>query len=208
VAPAKIVIVGAGTSGVAACISAVGLGADVTILDISSDKLEWISHRFGSNVRALYSNPSSLERACKDADLLIGAVLIPGSATPRLISRGMIELMRPGSVFVDISIDQGGCAETIRPTSLDAPTYVESGIIHYGVCNMPSQTARTSTLALTARTLRYISLIGKLGVRQAVLTVPELRTAMNTHRGQITNDAVGEALAKDSVAPSVALASS
>lgn len=194
VSPGAVVIVGAGTAGLAACTQAVGTGAQVTILDISYEKLERVHARFGSSVRAIYSSPSVVERECAQADLLVGAVLVPGAHTPRIFSRSTIALMKPGSVFVDISIDQGGCSETSKPTLLENPTYIDSGVVHYGVCNMPSQTARTSTLALTAMTLPYIVKLADHGPVAALRAIPELRGALNTHNGEITNEAVGEAL--------------
>ncbi len=124
------------------------MGASVTVLDVDVNKLDRIKMQFGSRVRTAYSSKAMLARECADADLLVGAVLIPGASAPRIVTREMIRSMRRGSVFVDISIDQGGCGETIKATSLDSPTYVDEGVIHYGVCNMPAQTARTSTMAL------------------------------------------------------------
>lgn len=194
VPPAEVVIIGAGISGRAACNVALGMGAMVTILDVKSEKLERIEAQFGNHVRTVYSNPESIAREITRADLLIGAVLSPGAAAPRLITRKMIQSMKKGSVFVDISIDQGGCAETIRPTSLEDPVYVDEGVIHYGVCNMPAQTPRTSTMALTAVTFPYILEIANKGFKAAMASSAELRNALNTHQGKLTNLPVSEAV--------------
>ncbi len=191
---AKVIIVGAGIAGTAACEMAVGMGALVTILDISKDALEKICVRFGNNVRTVASTEASLMREAEKADLLIGAVLVPGAAAPTIITRQMVQAMKQGSVIVDISIDQGGCVETIRTTSLQEPTYVEHGVIHYGVPNMPAQTPRTSTIALTNATLPYILKIANNGADKAIISYPEIGKAVNTKEGKITNRAVAEAL--------------
>lgn len=197
VEPAEVTIVGAGIAGRAACDTALGMGARVTVLDLSYNALERVKIQFGGRARGIYSTRASLERHVAHADLLIGAVLVPGAAAPKIISREMIRSMRRGAVFVDISIDQGGCAETIRATSLDKPVYEEEGVIHYGVCNMPAQTPRTSTLALTASTLPYIKRLANLGLEKALQAKDgshnELRPALNTHKGKLTNSLVGEA---------------
>lgn len=197
VTPAQVVIIGAGIAGRAACEVALGTGANVTILDVSHAALEQVKYQFNSRARGIYSTRSSLAREVQEADLLIGAVLVPGARAPKLITREMIKSMKKGAVFVDISIDQGGCAETIAPTSLDQPTFEVDGVIHYGVCNMPAQTPRTSTMALTAATLPYIKRIAKLGLSKALEEEPgqhnELRGALNVHNGLLTNKAVSEA---------------
>ena len=194
VEPANVVIIGAGISGRKACEMAVGSGAQVTILDISYKKLDAIVTEFGSRVRALYSTPASLAREIATADLLIGAVLVPGAAAPKIVTREMVKAMKPGSVFVDISIDQGGCGETMKPTLLDKPTFIEENVIHYGVCNMPAQTPRTSTMALTSATLPYIMELANKGIRAALDSSRELRNALNTHKGKLTNKAVSDAV--------------
>lgn len=194
VPPARVVVVGAGIAGRAACEVAVGMGADVTILDINQSRLEFVKELTRGRARTVHSTKASLMREVASADLLVGAVLVPGAAAPRLISKEMIHTMNPGSVFVDISIDQGGCAETIRPTSLDNPVYVESGVIHYGVCNMPAQTPRTSTQALTAVTLPYILKIANAGGLQSLSIHKDIRGALNTHKGFLTNYAVSQAV--------------
>lgn len=194
VAPGKVVIVGAGIAGRNACEVALGMGARVTVLDVDYRKLEAAKVQFNNRAIVVHSTRSSLERAMRNADLLIGAVLVPGAAAPRLITAEMMRTMKPGSVFVDISIDQGGCAETIRPTSLDKPVYVQDGVVHYGVCNMPAQTPRTSTLALTAATLPYIIELADKGIQGALNNNRLLRAAVNTHAGMMTNQACGESL--------------
>lgn len=193
-APAEVVIIGAGISGLAACEVASGAGAHVTILDTSPEKLDRVRLKWGRTVRALPSNTASLPREIARADLLIGAVLVPGAAAPKIITRKMISAMPKGSVFVDISIDQGGCSETSRPTNLDAPVYVEEGVIHYGVCNMPAQTPRTSTMALTNTTLPYILKLADMGIDAALSASAELHGALNTKDGYLTNKAVSEAV--------------
>jgi alanine dehydrogenase len=197
VEPARVVIIGAGIAGRAACEVALGMGAIVSVLDVSYAALENIKFQFGSRARGIYSTRSSLARQVEQADLLIGAVLIPGAAAPKLVTKEMIKSMKKGAAFIDISIDQGGCAETIKPTNLDNPTFEVDGVIHYGVCNMPAQTPRTSTMALTAATLPYIKRMAKLGFKEALAQKGsehnELRLAINTYRGALTNKAVSEA---------------
>lgn len=195
VAPAKVVVVGAGIAGQGACEIAVGMGAEVTVLDISHQKLEALKNRFGSRVKLVNSTEKSLARETAEADLVIGAVLVPGAAAPKVITRAMVKSMRPGSVLVDISIDQGGCSETIRPTSLDDPVYIEEGVIHYGVCNIPAQTQRTSTLALAAATLPYIiKLANGNDIKGTIKNDPVLKEAVNVWDGRLTNEAVSEAV--------------
>jgi alanine dehydrogenase len=193
VPPAEVVIVGAGIAGRGACEMAAGSGAHVTVLDIDYSKLERIRTEFGAGVTTIHSTPGSLARAVANADLLIGAVLVPGAAAPKIITRDMVKNMKKGAVFVDISIDQGGCAETIKPTSLDAPVFTEDGVIHYGVCNMPAQTPRTSTMALTAATLPYVMKLADSGLAALESSKP-LRNALNTHNGLLTNELVSKAV--------------
>jgi alanine dehydrogenase len=191
---ANVVIIGAGIAGHAACLTAAGMGAHVTVLDINAAKLAALKNEFGDKVNTVSSSPDAIKEACRHADLLIGAVLIPGAATPRLITRDMIRLMPRGSVFIDISIDQGGCAETSRPTTLDAPVYEVDGVIHYGVCNMPAQTPRTSTIALASQTLPYIIKLADLGATKAA-TSPEMKEALTCLSGELTNELTAKALA-------------
>lgn len=192
---AHVVIIGAGIAGHAACSNALGLGARVTVLDINETKLNALQVEFGDNLKTAQSSPNAIKQACSNADLLIGAVLIPGAATPRIITREMIRSMPRGSVFIDISIDQGGCAETSRPTTLDAPVYEVDGVIHYGVCNMPAQTPRTSTIALAAATLPYIMKLADEGATRACES-PEMKQALTCLNGALMNELTAKALAK------------
>ena len=191
--PAKVVIIGAGIAGHAACLNAVGLGARVTVVDINPHKLAALTQEFGSAVTTVVSTPESLREACKGADLLIGAVLIPGAATPRIITHEIIRSLGPKAVFVDISIDQGGCSETSKPTNLDNPVYEVDGVIHYGVCNMPAQTPRTSTIALASATLPYIKKLASEGPAKAVQS-PEMRAALTCRDGELMNELTAKAL--------------
>jgi len=192
--PARVVVIGAGVAGQAAVSTAVGMGAHVTVVDISKDKLGALSARFGKAVDTVVSTPASLSTACKDADLLIGAVLVPGAATPKIITREMIKSMGSQAVFVDISIDQGGCAETSKPTSLDNPVYEVDGVIHYGVCNMPAQTPHTSTYALTSATLPYIKQIASDGFAKALSSSKPIQNALTCYAGHLTNRPTADAL--------------
>lgn len=192
VPPAEVVVVGAGIAGRGAVEIAVGMGAHVSVFDVDYSKLDRVRTQFGASVWTMHSTPGALARAIERADLLIGAVLVPGAAAPRIISKEMVSRMRKGAVFVDISIDQGGCAETIHATSLDDPVYVHDGVIHYGVCNMPAQTPRTSTMALTAATLPYIVKLAEQGLG-ALQSNRALRNALNTHQGHLTNQLVSQA---------------
>jgi len=205
VARAQVTIVGAGISGRAACEVAYGMGADVTILDIDIRKLEMVKSQFGNQVSAVFSTPPAIARAAAESSLLIGAVLVPGAAAPKVISREMIESMPKGSVFVDISMDQGGCAETSRATSLDDPVFELDGVTHYGVCNMPSQAARTATMALTSATLPYVLQLANLGCREALQASPRLKVALNTMAGKLTNLEVAKSLKLDFTEAEVAL---
>lgn len=191
--PARVSIIGAGIAGRAACSTAHGMGAHVTVYDISEKKLASLAKEF-PGIKTVISTPQSLSAGCRETDLLIGAVLIPGAATPRLITREMIRSLGPRAVFVDISIDQGGCAETSKPTSLDAPTYIVDEVIHYGVCNMPAQTPRTSTMALAAQTLPYIAQLADLGVEKAIAQSAEMRSALTCLNGMLMNKPTADAL--------------
>ena len=195
VAPARVVVVGAGVAGTNALEMAVGLQADVTVLDIDLLRLEELATRFGNRIRTLYSTPEVISREVRTADLVIGSVLIPGASAPKLVTREMVRSMRPGSVLVDIAIDQGGCFETSRPTSHADPVYVDSGVVHYAVTNMPGAVPRTATLALTNATLAHVLSLARLGWRQAVQCDPHLRNGVNVSAGEIRHRAVAEALA-------------
>ena len=192
VLPGRVVIVGGGTSGVNALRMAKGLGADVTILDIDVERLRFLDIAM-DNLHTLYSSEANLNHLMPETDLLIGAVLLPGAKAPKLITRAMLRQMKPGSVFVDIAIDQGGCAETSRPTTHLQPTYIEENVIHYCVANMPAAYARTSTQALTNVTYRYVQLLSDCGVKQACLKQPALAGGINTLDGKLTCKAVAEA---------------
>ena len=192
VLPGRVVVVGAGTSGVNALRMAKGLGADVTILDIDVERLRFLDLAM-DNLHTLYSSEANLNHLMPECDLLIGAVLLPGAKAPKLINRAMLRKMKPGSVLVDIAIDQGGCAETSRPTTHLQPTYIEESVIHYCVANMPAAYARTSTQALTNVTYRYIQLLADRGLEEACKQQPALVGGINTRDGRLTCRAVAEA---------------
>jgi len=188
----KVVIIGAGEVGSNACRIAAGMGADVTILDISTKRLEALENIFGNTISTLYSSPANLRSALREADLVIGAVLIPGATTPRLVRREDLALMKPGTVMVDVAIDQGGCFETSHVTYHSDPVYAVDGVIHYCVGNMPGAVALTSTMALTNVTTRYGLMIADQGVT-AILNHESLRSGLNCYLGRLTNKAVAEA---------------
>jgi alanine dehydrogenase len=190
----KVVIIGGGVSGTNAAMMAVGLGAQVTIFDRSLARLKELDVQFGATIQTLYSTTLAIETAVTDADLVIGAVLVPGAAAPKLVSRQMVKQMRPGSVMVDIAIDQGGCFETSRPTSHASPTYVEEGVVHYCVTNMPGAVARTSTLALGNATLPFALALADKGWRQALIDDKHLLAGLNVHAGHVTFEAVARDL--------------
>src|SRR5213083_1011697 len=192
VLPGSVVILGGGTSGVNALRMAKGLGADATILDIDVERLRFLDVAM-DNLHTLYSNEANLHELMPDCDLLIGAVLLPGAKAPKLITRAMLRKMKRGSVLVDISIDQGGCAETSRPTTHLNPVYVEEGVTHYCVANMPAAYARTATQALTNITYRYVELLADLGIEGACQKQPALIGGINTRDGRLTCRAVAEA---------------
>ncbi len=192
VLPGRVVVVGGGTSGVNAARMAAGLGADVTILDVDLERLRYLDLSI-INANTLYSSEANLLELMPECDLLIGAVLLPGAKAPKLITRQMLRRMKPGSVLVDISIDQGGCVETSRPTTHLDPVYVEEGVTHYCVANMPAAYARTATQALTNVTFRYIELLADLGLEGACKKQPALIGGINTRDGRLTCKAVAEA---------------
>jgi alanine dehydrogenase len=192
VLPGRVVILGGGTSGVNALRMAKGLGADATILDVDVERLRFLDIAI-ENLHTLYSNEANLDDLMPDCDLLIGAVLLPGAKAPKLITRAMLRKMKPGSVMVDISIDQGGCAETSRPTTHLDPVYVEEGVTHYCVANMPAAYARTATQALTNVTYRYVELLADRGLEGACKKQPALIGGINTRDGRLTCKAVAEA---------------
>jgi alanine dehydrogenase len=192
VLPGNVVVVGGGTSGVNAMRMAKGLGADVTILDIDVERLRFLDLAI-DNLHTLYSSEANLMELMSDCDLLIGAVLLPGAKAPKLITRAMLRKMKRGSVLVDISIDQGGCAETSRPTTHLDPVYVEESVTHYCVANMPAAYARTATQALTNVTYRYVELLADFGLEGACEKQPALIGGINTRDGRLTCQAVAEA---------------
>ena len=192
VLPGRVIVVGGGTSGVNAARMAAGLGADVTILDVDLERLRYLDLSIIS-ANTLYSSEANLLEMMPECDLLIGAVLLPGAKAPKLITRQMLRKMKPGSVLVDIAIDQGGCAETSRPTTHLNPVYVEEGVTHYCVANMPAAYARTATQALTNVTFRYVELLADLGLEGACEKQPALIGGINTRDGRLTCKAVAEA---------------
>jgi len=192
VLPGRVVVVGGGTSGVNAARMATGLGADVTILDVDLERLRFLDLAMGA-MNTLYSSEANLQELMPDCDLLIGAVLLPGAKAPKLITRAMLRKMKRGSVLVDISIDQGGCAETSRATTHLDPVYVEEGVTHYCVANMPAAYARTATQALTHVTYRYVELLADFGLEGACQEQPALAGGINTRGGKLTCRAVADA---------------
>lgn len=194
---ANVTVIGGGVVGANALRMAVGLGARVTVLDKSIDQLRQLDSEYGGRLNTLYSNTENLETAIENADLVIGAVLVPGAAAPKLVSRAMISRMRPGSVVVDVAIDQGGCFETSRPTRHDDPTYTDEGVIHYCVTNMPGCVARTATFALTHATLPYVVALANRGCSQALAEDRHLRAGLNVHAGRVTQQAVATHLGYD-----------
>jgi alanine dehydrogenase len=194
VRPGKVVILGAGISGTAACQVAAGMGAYVSVLDINPTKLRYVHDILGSHVTTLMSNRANVEEEVVDADLVIGSVLIPGAKAPKLISRVLARRMRAGSAFVDISIDQGGCAETSRPTTHREPIYVEEEVVHYCVTNMPAIVPNTSTYALTNSTLSYGLELANRGFPQALARNKPLAKGLNTYDGKIIHEGVATAL--------------
>jgi len=197
VVPADVVVIGGGVVGYNAARVAVGMGAKVTILDRSLPRLGWLDTVFEGRLKTLYSTADALESCLKDADLVIGAVLVPGAAAPKLVTRAMLKLMKPGTVMCDVAIDQGGCFETSRATTHQNPTYVEEGIVHYCVANMPGGVARTSTFALTNATLPYAISLANKGYRQALIDDANLREGLNVHAGKVTYKAVADVLGHD-----------
>jgi alanine dehydrogenase len=194
VAPAKVVILGGGVVGTNAAAMALGLGADVVVLEKNTERMEELVARFGTQLKTLYSTQGAVEDECAEADLVIGGVLIPGAAAPKLVTRAMIKSWKPGSVLVDVAIDQGGCAETSKPTTHADPTYVVDGVIHYCVANMPGGVARTSTYALNNVTLPFALALANKGYRRALLEDAHLRNGLNVYRGKVTYKAVADDL--------------
>jgi alanine dehydrogenase len=208
VEPAKVLVIGGGVVGINAARMAMGLGADVTILDRSLDRLKELDMDFGGRLKTVYSTADAVERHAIEADLVVGAVLIPGAAAPKLITRELVGKMKPGAVMVDVAIDQGGCFETSRATTHQEPTYEVDGVVHYCVANMPGGVARTSTMALTNATLPYALTLAAKGAVQALCDDEHLRNGLNVHAGMITYEAVAQALGYDYVDALSALSTS
>jgi alanine dehydrogenase len=193
VAPAEVVVIGGGVVGINSAKMAAGLGAHVTILDVSLHRLRYLADVLPANVDTLYSNRHNILDCLKRADLVVGAVLLPGAKAPRLVTRADLKLMKPGSVIVDVAVDQGGCVETIKPTTHEQPTYFVDGILHYAVANMPGGVPRTSTLALTNATLPYAIRLARDGWQQACRDDRALRLGLNVVKGKVVYPGVAEA---------------
>ena len=191
---ANVVILGGGTVGANACKMAVGLGANVTIIDINLKRLEYLDDIFGARIQTLVSTDANIERAVRDADLVIGSALIPGAATPKLFKKKYLKEMKTGAVFVDVAIDQGGCGETSHMTTHTDPVFTIDGVIHYCVGNMPGAVPRTSTIALTNATLRYGLMIADRGLEKAAVAYPVLYSAINTYGGKMVCKNAADAL--------------
>ncbi|MGH7087663.1 MAG: alanine dehydrogenase, partial [Stellaceae bacterium] len=198
---AKVVILGGGVAGTNAARVAMGMEAYVTVIDKNLGRLDELDMQFGSQLHTLFATLENIEREVLSADLVIGAVLVAGGAAPKLVSRAMVRQMKRGSVLVDISIDQGGCFETSRPTTHADPTYVENGVIHYCVTNMPGAVARTSNFALNNATLPFIEALAGKGWRRALADDPHLKRGLNIHAGHVTHAAVAGALGLPAQAP-------
>jgi alanine dehydrogenase len=199
VAPARVLVIGGGVVGTHAARIAAGMGADVTVLDRSLPRLRYLDDQFGGLFKTGYSSASATAELAAQSDMIIGAVLIPGAAAPKLISRAQLSDLKPGAALVDVAIDQGGCFETSRATTHQDPIYEVDGIMHYCVANMPGAVARTSTIALGNATMPFVIALANKGWREACLADPHLRNGLNVHAGQLTYAAVGEALNLSSV---------
>ncbi len=206
VRPANVMIIGGGVVGTAAARVAVGMGANVTVLDRSIPRMSWLDDLFQGRLTTQYSSAAALAELLPEADMVIGAVLVPGAAAPRLVSRAQLSTMKPGAVIVDVAIDQGGCFETARATTHADPIYTVDGVIHYCVANMPGAVARTSTMALGNATMPFMLALADKGWKRACAEDPHLLAGLNVHAGQLTYAAVGEALGLPSIPPAQALA--
>lgn len=205
VAPAKVLVIGGGVVGTQAARMAVGMGADVAILDRSLPRLRQLDTEFDGRLKCVYSTADAVEQYALEADLVIGAVLIPGAAAPKLLTKGIVARMKKGSVVVDVAIDQGGCFETSKATTHQEPTYVIDDVVHYCVANMPGGVARTSTMALTNATLPFAVALANKGAKQALLDDQHLLNGLNVHAGKVTYKAVADVLGYDFVDPRIAL---
>ena len=190
----RVVILGGGVVGVNAAKMAIGLGSKVTILDVNVPRLDYLSDIFGNEVTTLYSNSEQIEKAVVSADLVIGAILVPGAKAPKLVTRDMVSRMQPGGVIIDVAVDQGGSVETCRPTSHEHPIYTVDGVIHYAVPNMPGAVPRTSTYALTNVTMKYALLLANLGWKEAVARDEALRKGVNILNGKVAYKQVADDL--------------
>lgn len=190
----KVVILGGGTVGTNAATMAVGLGAHVTVFDVNLYRLRYLNEIFGNRIQTLYSNAENIAEQVREADLVVGAVLLAGARAPNLVPRSLLQQMQPGSVVVDVAVDQGGCIETCHPTTHDKPTYMVDDIVHYCVANMPGAVPRTSTFALGNTTLRYGLAIARHGIKTAMRTDPALAKGLNTYGGHVTHPAVAQSL--------------
>lgn len=205
VKPAEVLVIGGGVVGINAARIAMGMNAQVTVVDRSLDRLKYLDELYGDRLTTIYSTHDTIEERLPETDLVIGAVLIPGAAAPKLIARSQLKLMRPGSVLVDVAIDQGGCFETSKATTHQDPTYEVDGIIHYCVANMPGGVARTSTFALTNATLPIAVQLANKGARQAMLDDEHLLNGLNVHDGKVTYKAVADVLGYEYVPSTTAL---
>jgi alanine dehydrogenase len=197
VRPARVTVIGAGVAGMAAATVASGIGARVSILDVNPARLSYIRDVMQGRVVTINSNPANIEEECLNSDLVICTVLIPGAKAPKLLTRGLVRRMKKGSAIVDISIDQGGCAETSRATSHENPIYIEEGVVHYCVANMPGAVPRTSTIALTNATFNYVLAVAEKGWQKAVAEDPALRRGLNVYEGKIVCKPVADAFGPD-----------
>ncbi|HVL92492.1 MAG TPA: hypothetical protein VM264_04030, partial [Acidimicrobiales bacterium] len=204
--PARVVVIGAGNVGWNAAWIAQGMEAEVWLLDKNLDRLRFVDQIHKGRILTLASNRGAVERAVSEADLLIGAVLVPGGRAPMVVTEDMVRAMKPGAVVVDVAVDQGGCVETTRETNHDAPVYELHGVVHYAVGNVPGAVPHTSTYALTNATLPYVLEVAELGVLGAVRHEPSLRTGVTTVGGRLTNPVVAEALGLPSADPEACLA--
>jgi alanine dehydrogenase len=196
---ASVLVIGGGVVGTNAIRMAMGMEAHVTVIDKSLGRLKELDFQFGCRLNTIYSTVDALEHYVLDSDLVVGAVLVPGAAAPRLVTRAMVTAMRPGSVLVDVAIDQGGCFETSRATTHSEPTYVVDDVVHYCVANMPGAVPHTSTFALNNATLPFVLALADKGYRQALLDDPHLLAGLNVHRGRVTYEAVAHDLNYDYV---------
>ncbi|MFW2588968.1 alanine dehydrogenase [Sagittula sp. SSi028] len=206
VSPAKVVVIGGGVVGTHAARVAAGMGADVTVLDRSLPRMRYLDDVFGGQFTTLYASGDNTAAQVAQADMVIGAVLVPGAAAPKLVSRAQLSTMKPGAVIVDVAIDQGGCFETSKATTHQDPIYEVDGVVHYCVANMPGAVARTSTLALGNATMPFMIALANKGWRGACQADPHLAQGLNVHAGQLTNAPVGEALGLQAVTPESILA--